>query len=57
MENISASRGKRLLSRFSHERNDLYNVIPPKAGIQEGRPGIRKQPFVNISRNGKGFGR
>jgi putative endonuclease len=30
------------------QRRGLHNVIPAKAGIQEGRPGVAKQFFVYI---------
>ncbi|MGO9372262.1 MAG: hypothetical protein ACLQBD_09185 [Syntrophobacteraceae bacterium] len=38
--------GKRVPAQFTGEEGDCKNVIPAKAGIQEGWLGVAKQFFV-----------
>jgi putative endonuclease len=42
------SSGKRVPGQFTGEERDCKNVIPAKAGIQEGWLGVAKQFFVYI---------
>ena len=46
--NLVGSSGKRVPGQFTGEERDCKNVIPAKAGIQEGWLGVAKQFFVYI---------
>ena len=46
--NQTGSSGKRVPGQFTGEERDCKNVIPAKAGIQEGWLGVAKQFFVYI---------
>ena len=45
---FSGSSGKRVPAQFTGEEGDCKNVIPAKAGIQEGWLGLAKHFFIYI---------